>query len=394
MLPSLCVLLLLTAFPAAKPQSIGPTTYFANSAVLGTGPTQPTLSWNYTATDITFKLVVTTTGWVGFGLSPNGGMLNSDIIFALPKADGSVEITDRHIDGSYKLLVDTVVNWRQLFFSQSNGLTTFIFTRKLKVCNPEQPPAEINIDVSPTSYVIYASGQVLNDRPVKHLSANRGSKSLPLLTANKKVSLDGVDVTLQDFKVNATLANGLDTHYYCTMFKLPAYLEKTKHHALRVETLLRPGQEKYVHHWTMNECTVQYETEYLRNNSNPTPGLCVSGGEWARVRSYCNKLTLVWATGGDLVTDFPANMGYPVGGDVNDFKYFFLEMHYENADNDKDVKDDSGIRLYLTRQLRPIEFGVFSVGALVSEASVSVPPLVKSLNIEYLCQSSAVDVRT
>lgn len=29
---------------------------------------------------ITFKLVVNTTGWVGFGLSPNGGMKGSDIV--------------------------------------------------------------------------------------------------------------------------------------------------------------------------------------------------------------------------------------------------------------------------------------------------------------------------
>lgn len=30
--------------------------------------------------NITFKLIVNTTGWVGFGLSPDGGMKGSDII--------------------------------------------------------------------------------------------------------------------------------------------------------------------------------------------------------------------------------------------------------------------------------------------------------------------------
>lgn len=30
--------------------------------------------------NITFKLVVNTTGWVGFGFSPNGGMKGSDIV--------------------------------------------------------------------------------------------------------------------------------------------------------------------------------------------------------------------------------------------------------------------------------------------------------------------------
>uniref|UniRef100_A0A674MZN7 DOMON domain-containing protein n=1 Tax=Takifugu rubripes TaxID=31033 RepID=A0A674MZN7_TAKRU len=30
--------------------------------------------------NITFELVVNTTGWVGFGFSPNGGMKGSDIV--------------------------------------------------------------------------------------------------------------------------------------------------------------------------------------------------------------------------------------------------------------------------------------------------------------------------
>lgn len=40
------------------------------------------LSWGFDnhQGNITFKLVVNTTGWMGFGFSPNGGMKGSDII--------------------------------------------------------------------------------------------------------------------------------------------------------------------------------------------------------------------------------------------------------------------------------------------------------------------------
>lgn len=40
------------------------------------------LKWGFDSLEgsITFKLVVNTTGWVGFGLSPNGGMKGSDIV--------------------------------------------------------------------------------------------------------------------------------------------------------------------------------------------------------------------------------------------------------------------------------------------------------------------------
>lgn len=37
---------------------------------------------------ITFEVTVNTTGWVGFGLSPNGGMAGSDIFIGGVSADG------------------------------------------------------------------------------------------------------------------------------------------------------------------------------------------------------------------------------------------------------------------------------------------------------------------
>ena len=37
---------------------------------------------------ITFNVVVHTTGWVGFGLSPNGGMTGSDVVIGWVSSDG------------------------------------------------------------------------------------------------------------------------------------------------------------------------------------------------------------------------------------------------------------------------------------------------------------------
>ncbi len=36
--------------------------------------------WNVTGNRVTFVVHVGTTGWVGFGISPNGSMLDSDVI--------------------------------------------------------------------------------------------------------------------------------------------------------------------------------------------------------------------------------------------------------------------------------------------------------------------------
>ena len=40
------------------------------------------LHWNFSIAErtIAFAVNVSTTGWVGFGLSPNGGMANSDVV--------------------------------------------------------------------------------------------------------------------------------------------------------------------------------------------------------------------------------------------------------------------------------------------------------------------------
>jgi hypothetical protein len=68
----------------------------------------------------------------------------------------------------------------------------------------------------------------------------------------------------------------------------------------------------------------------------PSPGNCFSfhpsqnSTEWNNVMSYCRKLSLVWAFGGPLIQYFPDEMGYPLGGSEDEFKYFVLEIHYDN----------------------------------------------------------------
>jgi hypothetical protein len=55
-----------------------------------------TLHWGITNTTLELKAVVNATGWVAFGLSPNGGMKGSDIVMGWINADGSKSFSDRH----------------------------------------------------------------------------------------------------------------------------------------------------------------------------------------------------------------------------------------------------------------------------------------------------------
>ena len=49
-----------------------------------------TLYWNFSTADqtIAFAVKAKTNGWVGFGVSPNGGMVNSDVVIGWVNDEG------------------------------------------------------------------------------------------------------------------------------------------------------------------------------------------------------------------------------------------------------------------------------------------------------------------
>lgn len=200
----LCLFLLLSTFHWLVPLSAGleynSETYFQHKSIL-VEPDKYVLSWNYTAIDITFKVVVNGTKWVGFGLSPNGGMLNSDVIVAWLNEDGTSDFSDRSVTQTRYPIRDAKNNWKLLYISQANDRLTVIFTRKVEVCE-KSDKSEINIDVQLMQYVIYAWGdRLVNNEILYHGGKNRGTKSLPLLgKLNKPVEFDAKKVETFDFR--------------------------------------------------------------------------------------------------------------------------------------------------------------------------------------------------
>lgn len=101
--------------------------------------------------------------------------------------------------------------------------------------------------------------------------------------------------------------------------------------------MFTPETKSNLHHWSFNECDKEFETVFLKNASStlPEPGLCVNENgattQWEKIFSHCGKPSFVWAVGGAHVQDFPSDLAYPIGGgDDDSFKYFFLQIHYDN----------------------------------------------------------------
>ena len=185
-----------------KSQIYDSNTIFANKDEI-VAPNKYMLYWNFTNTEIIFKLVVKHTGWIGFGLSPNGGMDNSDIVISFKNSDGSFNFTDRSAFSKSKPTIDKYQDYKLLFNSQINGITTVIFQRFIKICNDN--PNEIDMDIETgTNFVIFAWGNLSNNDIDRHYE-NKLAKSIPLIsTLAQTTNFDPNDKSIEtyDFTVN------------------------------------------------------------------------------------------------------------------------------------------------------------------------------------------------
>uniref|UniRef100_A0A3Q1EF73 Monooxygenase, DBH-like 1, like n=1 Tax=Acanthochromis polyacanthus TaxID=80966 RepID=A0A3Q1EF73_9TELE len=122
--------------------------------------------------NITFQLVVNSTGWVGFGLSPNGGMKGSDIVIGGLGPSGSY-FTDRYATGNSMPLVDDQQNYVLLSMSETDGQTTMTFQRPIKACDDK----DFHITAQPIK-LIYAYGTT---DEINYHGSRRGTKEVNLL---------------------------------------------------------------------------------------------------------------------------------------------------------------------------------------------------------------------
>uniref|UniRef100_H2ZCA5 DOMON domain-containing protein n=1 Tax=Ciona savignyi TaxID=51511 RepID=H2ZCA5_CIOSA len=85
------------------------------------------LYWKYNDTHITLEVHGRTSGWVGIGFSPNGGMRDADIIFGWVR-NGVAHISDRHGIGRTIPPADNQQDVNLLAGSECDGWTMLKFT--------------------------------------------------------------------------------------------------------------------------------------------------------------------------------------------------------------------------------------------------------------------------
>ncbi|XP_064648503.1 DBH-like monooxygenase protein 1 [Lineus longissimus] len=319
------------------------------------------LNWEVFDERVTFEVIVETTGYVGLGWSAKGGMMDADIITAWVDSQGQGYIQDRFGVGFMKPDEDTVSDIFLEMAMEMSGFTIIRFSRQLDTCDKEHDRPI----TTGTMRVIWSYGESDPASPagLYYHSTNRGVKTLRLaggpaepdtvLPSDAKT----IVITVDNFNVPV-----VDTFYECRIIELPKL--DTKHHVIKDEPIITPGNEGVVHHMIVYPCSASFKPD-----NTSIGGQSVACEE--TMLQECTSAVFLWAVGAGA-TNFPEHVGYPLGG-PDESKYARLEIHYDNPELRSDIFDNSGMRLTYTAQLRPHDMGVLTVGKIVSLSHV-IPP--------------------
>ncbi|XP_057208977.1 DBH-like monooxygenase protein 2 homolog isoform X2 [Triplophysa rosa] len=318
------------------------------------------LKWGFDEVQdtILFQLTVNTSGWVGLGFSPKGGMTGADIVIGGVGQNGSY-FTDRHAVGNSMPVVDQRQDYKLLSLNESDGQTVMKFQRSIKSCDEYDLP----ITTDPIK-LIYAYGQTDD---IKYHGTRRGTKEVNLLRYMPKVTPTDskyFDMIMVNFTVPAN-----QTYYHCKIMRTPDFDQK--HHIYRIEPLIQ--NMDLVHHLLLYRCppgvTEIYESQCYTEMSN----------------EKCMEVVAVWGIGGGAF-ELPEVAGLPIGGNDGDVLYR-LEVHYNNPNKTAGRVDHSGLRFYYTSILRQHDAAALMTGLEV-RSRYAIPPRAKTFLTYGLCDTA------
>lgn len=244
---------------------------------------------------IVFDLTAETLGFVGLGLSPEGGMRASDIIIGGIYPNGTSYFMDYHATGNSKPIPDKIQNWKLISAFENSTHTFLRFTRLLETCDYPEDVAITNDTLS----LIWALGET--DELTYHLG-ERGTTAVNLLDPPQP-SVDISEFESWKMTVNIEMPSEKSYAYWCTIYRGPQFKGKT--HLVGFRPMVKGKLAvKHTHHFVIYRCT------------NP-PGMDSSKifGPFADVRGdncytkeamqnrpsqLCSAVLYVWGAGGKV----------------------------------------------------------------------------------------------
>jgi len=305
--------------------------------------------------DNAIEILVTgqATGWIGVGVSPQGGMQGADITLGwLDSGTGEPVVSDNHVgDAPGAPVKDKQQNIKLISLSKSDGKLALRFRRGLDSCDPN---AGEDLAIVGTSRVIVAMGEGAFD---KHAAGDRASKSIDLRRGAVVPLPAETDLKNWDIKLVNAAMPGEQTTYWTMGLAFPA---TKKVHAVRFEVLIPPADLPHTHHYLLYSCKDELSASSLRWAGNRK-------SEPADVKRCVGKKPIYgWAIGG-------LDISIPVAGvPILPGQTFVLEIHIDRPQKQAIVAN-CGLRVIYTEQLRPYEATLVRFGA-ATDVWLTIPP--------------------
>ncbi|XP_068215999.1 DBH-like monooxygenase protein 1 [Palaemon carinicauda] len=340
------------------------------------------LLWTPRERDIIFEVHVATTGYVGLGFSPSGGMKGADIILGwVNDLTGEVILHDRYAPGYGIPIIDKTQDVELIEGYQNDTHTVLKFSRLWDSCDDED--YKITDD---TVRIIWAynymdpEGEM--DMMIHH---KRGTKSMYLNESPFTMRELPDDVKTFDVVANnARLPNTIDTIYWCKIYKIPSVERKAQ--IIGFVPLIQKENIEHVHHMVLYECHLP-DSEIMASFLDIDGAQCHTKNmppSW----KYCSIPLIAWAIGSEGEM-YPEHVGFPIGEEHGGFTYFMMEIHYDNPNLRQDVVDNSGLRVFYTEKVRKYDAGNVALGHNVSPTLI-VPPGQKWLTVGH-CASECTE---
>nr|XP_006815112.1 PREDICTED: DBH-like monooxygenase protein 1 homolog [Saccoglossus kowalevskii] len=338
------------------------------------------LFWKFNQEKITFEVHVKTTGYVGFGFSPNGGMPGSDIVIGWMTNNGKTQFTDRHALHYGEPRIDIKQDYTLLYGREEDEYTILKFERKLDTCDDEQD----RIITSDTMRLIWAyhPGKPEDGQPLPwHGREKRGVRSMYLMSVSPDLipSLEGENVKIMEFlNENVSVPWHQDTTYNCKGFAIPRL--NGKHHIIKYEPIVQPGNEALVHHILVYMCYGD-----LNDTHHGIEGECYSPNMPPELYE-CGTTIMAWAIGGGPFF-FPDVAGFSLGDD-GDPTFVMLETHYDNPEyKSSSFRGQFWYEDLLYSKLREFDATMLTVGHLVRPTQV-IPPGMRKFTTKAYCSGN------
>ncbi|KAK0406278.1 hypothetical protein QR680_018475 [Steinernema hermaphroditum] len=323
------------------------------------GDIEVSVNWNadWSSQEVEFSVQWSKTDfhWILVGFSDHGFWPNSD--FCLIER---YNIIDGWIDQNLKMHRDISQDCQLISVDIENRIV--IFKRKFVTCDSKDYAIELG-----TTQLILAKGikkethlnEPTVDKQIAYGQVLQNDESVKMMEAEPPEKTDVVNIGAIDAHVPPVV-----TTYWCAIEKLDEALRRAKHHVVKIEANVSPGNEHIVHHMEIFHCADPgngYIPIFNGNCNDPNK---------PKESKSCSKVLAAWAMGAGPIT-YPLQAGMPFGGE-NFFPYVMVEIHYNNEAKRSDYVDNSGFKITYSDQLRQFDAGIMEVGLIYSDAN-SIP---------------------